>query len=224
MSLTNRTLSLPRPRQSTLMWGALLVNTELLLIVAYLQFSNVQPTLASAKYYVYPFVWINVALWALVRTKPAPTSPEHRRLAKAVAVGYFIVLGVAGGIVGPASGFEPTGLRLAVLSIPPGWSPALLYGGETLRFALMPYNLLGYLALSYLVYATVIDAASSAITGLLGLLSCVSCSWPILASIVSGVVGSGTAIAGAVTVQSYGLSTVIFVLTVGLLYWRPFGR
>ncbi|MFC6732274.1 hypothetical protein ACFQH3_09270 [Haladaptatus sp. GCM10025707] len=204
--------------------GALLVNTELLLVIAYLQVSDAQPTLASLKYYIYPWVWINVSLWALIRTTPAPTSPEHRRLAKAVAVGYFVVLGIAGGIVGPASGLQPTGLRLAVLSIPPGWGPALLYGGEAIRFALMPYNLLGYLALAYLVYATVIDAASSAITGILGLLSCVSCSWPILASIVSGFVGSSTAIAGAVYAQSYGLSTAVFVVTVGLLYWRPFGR
>jgi cytochrome c biogenesis protein CcdA len=62
------------------------------------------------------------------------------------------------------------------------------------------------------------------VTGILGLLSCVSCSWPILATLVTGVAGSGTAIAGAAYAQSYGLSTVVFVVTVGLLYWRPFGR
>jgi len=57
----------------------------------------------------------------------------------------------------------------------------------------------------------------------LGLLSCVSCTWPVLASLVGGVAG-GTGLAAAVTTQSYGLSTVVFCVTVGLLYWRPFGR
>jgi len=87
----------------------------------------------------------------------------------------------------------------------------------------IPYKLIGYLALTYLVYVTLLDAAGSAVGGVLGLLSCVSCTWPVLATIVTGVAGSGTALAGAVYAQSYDLSTVVFVVTVGLLYWRPFG-
>ena len=81
---------------------------------------------------------------------------------------------------------------------------------------------MGYLALAWLVYATVIDAAGSAVTGVLGLLSCVSCSWPILASLLTGI-GGGGALAAAAQSQSYELSTVVFVVTVALLYWRPFG-
>jgi hypothetical protein len=88
----------------------------------------------------------------------------------------------------------------------------------------MPARVVGYLALSYLVYATVIDAAGAAVSGILGLLSCVSCSWPILASLATAILGSGSALAASATALSYDLSTVVFLATVALLYWRPFGR
>jgi cytochrome c biogenesis protein CcdA len=81
----------------------------------------------------------------------------------------------------------------------------------------------GYAALAVLVYATALDVAGSAIGGVLGLFSCVSCTWPVLASLVGGVAGGSSAVASAALSGSYGLSTVIFVVTVGLLYWRPFG-
>jgi hypothetical protein len=54
------------------------------------------------------------------------------------------------------------------------------------------------------------------------LVSCVSCTLPVLAALVSGVAGgSVTAVA---TGFSYDLSTLVFVASVGLLYWRPLGR
>jgi hypothetical protein len=87
----------------------------------------------------------------------------------------------------------------------------------------MPARVVGYLALAYLVYATVIDAAGSAVSGVLGLLSCVSCSWPILASLLTGVFGSSSALVAATFDLSYDVSTLVFVVTVALLYWRPFG-
>ena len=110
-------------------------------------------------------------------------------------------------------------------TLPPGYGPAVFYGGELLTIAISPYALVGYLALSYLVYVTVVDAAGAAASGLLGLLTCVSCSWPILASIATGVLGGGAgAFAATVYGQSGGISTAAFVATVALLYWRPFGR
>jgi hypothetical protein len=106
-------------------------------------------------------------------------------------------------------------------SIPPGWGPAVIYGGATLQFALLPFKLVGYATLAYLVYATLVDAASSAVGGVLGLFSCVSCTFPVIAGVVSGFVGGTGALASAVYGQSYLLSTVVFVITVGLLVWRP---
>jgi hypothetical protein len=96
-----------------------------------------------------------------------------------------------------------------------------LYSGGGLSVVLMPARVVGYLALAYLVYATVIDASGAGVAGLLGLLSCVSCSWPVLAALVSGVAGSGSALAATTLGLSQDLSTVVFLLTVGLLYWRP---
>ncbi|MFB6185054.1 MAG: hypothetical protein ABEI96_10905 [Haloarculaceae archaeon] len=221
------TVDLPLPnvrvRRETLLWGALIVNTELLALLLYGVLGPTSLTGPLAvRYWLYPLVWIDLAIWAVVRTTPAPAPTRQRRVAGAIAVGYLAVLAYAGGLVGP--GHARTGLRVVTWTLPPGWGPAILYNGMGVQVVLEPYKVVGYLALAYLVYATVLDAAGSAVSGVLGLLSCVSCSWPVLASLVSGVVGSGTALAGAVYTQSYGLSTVVFVVTVALLYYRPFGR
>lgn len=225
MNMSTVDLPVPDVRVSreTLAWGALVVNTELLALLAYGVFG---PTALrdplAVRYWLYPFVWINVGVWAILRTSPRPAPTRQRRLAGLLAFGYFGVLAYAGGVVG--HGHADTGVRVVTWAIPPGWGPAILYNGFGLSLSLLPYQLVGYVALAYLVYATVLDAAGSAVTGVLGLLSCVSCTWPVLASLVSGVVGGGTALAGAVYAQSYGLSTVVFVVTVLLLYYRPFGR
>jgi hypothetical protein len=212
-----------RPRRETLLWGALLVNTELLLLLLYATFSDVRLlSLGAVRLWIYPFVWINVALWAVVRTTHAPAPSRHRWLAGTLAVAYFGVLAYAGGLVGIGHAHGPETFRIAWTN-PPGWSPTLLYAGNGVTLALLPYKVAGYAALAYLVYATVLEAAGSAVTGVLGLLSCVSCSWPVLASVATGVFGSGTVVASAVYGWSYDLSTVVFVVTVVLLYWRPFG-
>lgn len=210
-----------RPARTTLLYGAVIVNAEIIWLLAYTFVTGVVP---DEPLYYYPFVWLNVGLWAVWRTRPAETTTRNRRIAFGVATGYFFVLAYFGGLFGAAAvpaGTSPAGARIALESLPPGWSPALLYQGEFLRAAIVPYKLVGYLALTYLVYATAIDAAGAALSGVLGLLSCVSCTWPILATLVSGVAGGSTALVGTVYSQSYGLSTLVFVVTVALLYWRP---
>lgn len=208
-----------RPERSTLLWGAVILNAELLAVLLYVAQPSVTPT--AFQYYVYPFVWINVGLWALWRTRPRAADRRRKLLVGGLAVAYFAVLAYAGGLVGPGMGSMATGFRLAPL--PPGLGPALVYSGASVQFALLPYKVVGYVALAYLVYATALDVSGSAVSGILGLFSCVSCTWPVIASVVSGVAGSSSAVAGAALTSSYGLSTVVFVVTVGLLYWRPFG-
>ena len=213
-----------RPARETLLWAAVVVNTELLLVLAYLvlaspRFGDRSPWTVAA-FYVYPFVWINAALVGVVRVR-VPTAPARRRLvAGAVAGGYLLVLAYAGGVFGFGGDGPVTGLRVVVASLPPGWSPAVVYNGDTLRVALLLFKVVGYLALASLVYATVLDTAGSIAGGLVGLLSCVSCALPVLAGVLSGFVG-GTALVTAASAQSYALSTVAFVVTVGLLTWRP---
>ncbi|NHN58263.1 MULTISPECIES: hypothetical protein [Halorussus] len=205
-----------RPSRDALLWAGLLINTELILTFAYLLLADV--TVTEWRYLVFPFVWLNVSAWALVRTDPAAQSPRDRYVAAAMAVGYFGLLAYAGGIVGPG-GHHALGWRVAWL--PPGWGPALLYTGSAVKLSVMPYKLVGYLTLAYLVYDTVLEAAGSAVSGLLGLVSCVSCTWPVAATLAAGVVGSGTAVAAAASEWSYTLGTVAFVVTVALLRWRP---
>jgi hypothetical protein len=215
-----------RPRRETLLWGSLLVTLELGVLAAYsLLGSSSLVSLAGVRFWLYPFVWINVGLWAVVRTLPAGNgaSERQRLLAGALATSYFGVLAYTGGLVGAGMAEGAGVVRVVWTTIPPGWGPAVTYAGDLATLTLVPYKLVGYLALAYLVYATVLDAARSAVTGVLGLLSCVSCSWPVLASLATGVAGGGSGIAAAVSTGSYGLSTVVFVVTVGLLYWRPFG-
>ena len=211
------------PDRVTVLWGALLVLVELLAVLLYVRLAPVQPL--EYRVYAYPFVWINVGLWAIVATDPPAAVAAQRRAAGMVAAGYFLLLSYAGGVV--ASGYSLTGgtpgFYAGLRTLPPGWGPVLLWNTSLVKVTVYPYKLVGYLALAYLVYVLVLDAAgaSSAFGGVLGLLSCVSCSWPVLATLVTGAVGGGSALAAAANSEVYGLSTLVFVATVGLLYWRP---
>lgn len=218
MSALDATFADLRPSRESLVWWAVVLNTELLVLLSYVLFTD--PTITQPLFYAVPFVWLNAALWAVLRVRPMPSTARQRYAALAVATGYFLVLGYFGGLYGPSGG-PATGLRVVFDSIPPGWGPAVIYGGATLQFALLPFKVVGYATLAYLVYATLVDAASSAVGGVLGLFSCVSCTLPVIAGVVSGFVGGTGALASAAYGQSYLLSTVVFVITVGLLVWRP---
>jgi len=217
-----RHVSLTRlaPARESLLVGALVFNTGVVLALAY--FALTDARLLDPRFTLYGILWVTVGALVLWRTDLPVASAATRHRGLAVAAGYLALLAVAGGLVGPAPAGGGVGLRIAWL--PPGWGPALLYSGALVNVTLMPAKVVGYLALAYLVYATVLDAAGTAVSGLLGLFSCVSCSWPILASLVTGAFGSGTALAAATTALSYDLSTAVFLLTVGLLYWRPLAR
>lgn len=205
------------PDRTTALWAALLIHLEVLLVAVFLFATDV--TITAPRFLVYPFIWINLGIWAVTTVTPPPTPPRTRRTGIAIGIGYFVLLAVVGGLIG----FDPVehGFRIA-WELPPGWGPAILYQGDLLRVALVPYKLIGYLALAYLVYTLVLDAAGSALTGLVGLFSCVSCTWPVLGTVISGLFGSSSVVAAVATNQPYGLSTFVFVTAVGLLVWRPF--
>jgi hypothetical protein len=205
------------PDGETLAWSGLVVTTEFLLVVTYVLLLDVSvrdPVLLAV-----PFVWMNVALWAVVRTRPADASARTRRRAGLLAAGYFLVLAYFGGLVGPSTA-PVSSLSVSLTSLPPGWSPALLYNG-VVSLAVVPYKLVGYATLAYLVYVTALDASGALVGGVVGIFSCVSCTFPVLAGVLTGLAGSGSALAAAAAGGGYVLSTAVFVLTVGLLYWRP---
>ncbi|GGC60685.1 DUF7546 family protein [Haloferax sulfurifontis] len=213
--------ALPRPSRASLLRAAVAVNTTLILAFVYLLFT--EASVGAPRYAVYGVAWVIVGLWVMFDTDVAPASSATKRKAAAVAVGYFALLAVAGGLVTSPVPGGTSGVRVAFL--PPGWGPALVYGGDLFNLVLMPARVVGYAALAFLVYDTVVEAAGAAVSGVVGLFSCVSCSWPVLASVATSVFGGGTAVAATVTTLSYDLSTLVFLVTVVLLRWRPgFGK
>lgn len=195
-----------------------LVNAEFLALLLYALRPNVVVT--NPLYLLVPFVWIDVAVLAAAVVRPPSTTTRHRYLAAGLAVGYFLVLGYFGGLVGPSAGALTDGVRVN-WALPPGWGPSVHAVLGPVVVVLLPYKVAGYAALTYLVYATVLEAAGSAWGGVVGLFSCVSCSWPLLGTLLSGVFGSGSALASAAANQPYGLSTLVFCSAVALLLWRP---
>jgi hypothetical protein len=207
----------PRPeRPSTGVLMAWLVVFEAGLVVSYVLTTDA--IITDPLFLVYPFVWIDASVWALLRTDRPTGSTRARLIAGVIAVGYFLVLGYFGGLFGVGTEQMPMHLNWGP---PPGYGPALIFDSGDLFLILEPFKVVGYLTLAYFVYATVLDAAAGAVSGLLGLFTCVSCSWPILGTIVTSVFGGGSAVAAVATGNAYGLGTVIFVSALALLYYRP---
>ena len=209
-------LSIPVPTGRRLYWG-LFINSQLLALAVYVLLTPA--SLSSFRLIGYGLIWLNVSAWVIGNSQPEPSSAAVRRRARVVAGGYFGLLLFAGGVVGAGIGDAATGFRIAWL--PFGFGPAALYSGAVVTINLIPIYVIGYSALAYLVYDTVIEASGSAAAGLLGLFSCVSCSWPIIVSLASVVTGGSSILVASALQVSYGLSTGVFVLTAALLYWRP---
>lgn len=204
------------------LWGLLLVDLEVLIFAGYLLFENVR--ISDPFILVFPFLWINVALWAIASTRVPTVADRTRYVGLAIAAGYFLVLAYVGGVIGLGHAFHGHahffGARWA-WPLPPGWGPAFIYSGTWIQVQLAPYKVIGYAALAYLVYATLLDAAGSAVVGVVGLFSCVSCTWPVLGTIAAGLFGGASGASTAVLNQSYLLSTVVFLSSVALLKWVP---
>ncbi len=199
-------------------WVALFLNIQLVAVLAYYHLLEVSIT--QPRYTLYGLLWVNLGLLVLYKTTP-PSGLDFRtrRRSLAIAAGYFGLLVALGGLVGTGVPEQAGGLRIAWL--PPGWGPAIVYASPLVVIAITPAFLIGYLALAYLVYVTLLDAAGSAVAGVVGLFSCVSCTWPILAAVASSLLG-GAGVLGATALNaSYDLSTAVFIVTVALLYWRP---
>jgi hypothetical protein len=221
VSATVRLGPVSLPRTAVLLGGGL-VAVEALALALYLGTADVE--VLAWRYYLYPFVWVNVGVLAVLASSVSggtgtgsDVGALARRLAALVACGYFLLLGFLDGslaLSGSATGFH-------LLWLPPGWGPAPVYDGAAVTVRLFPYRVVGYAALSYLVYAALVESSRAALSGLVGLVSCVSCTLPVAAALLSGLVG-GTAGLAAATAWSYDLSTAVFVASVALLYWRPF--
>ena len=186
---------------------------------AYIVLADLQ--LLRYRLVAYGIIWVVLAGLVLLRVEPPRPGGRIDRRALAVAMGYTALLALVGGIivVTPAAGYD---VRLALLA--PYWGPAPIVTTPVVSVFLFPARVLGYLALGVLVYVLAVDTIQSAAIGVLGLFSCISCTWPILASLLTGLVGSTGALAVLASTYAFDVSTVVYVLTVGLLSYRPLLR
>lgn len=196
------------------LWTGLLT-AELLAVGTYLFTSG---GISEPRYVLYPFLWINVGLYALIRARRPRASGRRRALAASVAAVYGIALAVVTGLVGlplfEHAHSHPNGWQLTLSA--PGWGPRIAYVLGEFHLYFVPYRVVGYVALSYLLYAGLADRSKASSAGLLGLLSCVGCSFPLLTSVVAGT--SAAALSG-VSGYSLDLSTVAFLAAMALLWW-----
>jgi len=195
-------------------WWCLVVAAEIAVATVYIDLAGL--TITEPRYVAYPFVWLNVGVWAVIRTTTPTVDRRQWRIAVAIAAGYLLVLLWAGGVL-LVGLFEPLpgGATASVYWDVPGRGPIVVYGTPRLRLSLVPFKAVGYLALSYLVYARLLDATRAALSGALGLFSCVGCAFSILLPLVGATTLFGSTLSGL----AWDLSTLVFVLTVALLYW-----
>ena len=208
------------PTEYTVVAVALGVESLLTLV----HFFGTPGTVTRPRYVLYSFVWINAVLWAAVRVDQ-PTAPRrHRAAAALVAAAYFLLLANWGGLLGLVGlGHHPPSEFSLGLSVAPV-SPTMVevtYTTPELFVRFVPYLVVGYFGLAYLVYVAILDVTGAVVTGAVGLLSCLSCSFPIFASLATGVFGGYVSLTSTVFAYSFDLSTVAFLVSVGLLYWRP---
>lgn len=216
MSAVDRLPARVVPQPGTLALVGAIVLVEAVFTLAYV--AAAQPGITRPLMVVLvPFVWINLSLWVFWRVRPEATG-TRRWPAAVVATAYFGLLAVLGGVVVFGSG-DGSGLDVS-LRLFPGWAPFVVYDVAAALIVLVPFKIIGYLALTYLVYVTAVDASGALVGGIVGLFSCVSCSFPLIAGIVTSLTG-GSAVAAAVSGNSYLLSTPVFAITVVLLAWRP---
>lgn len=194
-------------RRRTLAVGGIVALTLGVALTAYL--AATEAIVTEPRYLLYPIVWIAVAAGVLAYV--ADGRPDWHPLAAFGVVCYLLVLSAANG----ALALGGTGTGMWIEWLPPGWGPMLRYDGTLVSVVVVPFETVGHLALGALVYVLFSRATGAAGVGALGLVTCVGCTWPVLAGVAGG---GGLSVLGAIG-SSYDLSTAFFVLTVGLLLW-----
>jgi len=168
-------------------------------------------------------VWITLGAWVVVNTPLPDELPWYAPLIGVVSGFYFVLLLYLGGLVGTVSAASPETASFFISGASPGWGPILGYTGDAVYARLVPFQVVGYAALSYLVFVALTDTATSIVGAAVGLVSCVGCTWPLVAGAVSVVGGAGVGVGAAgapevVRAFSYELSTVVFVVAVVVLH------
>jgi hypothetical protein len=199
--------------EDVLLWSAV-VGAELLVVLVYLATSST--TITEPRYAVYPFVWINVGLLAVSRTSLPNRGRGVRGLTLLGAGTYLLVLLYLGGVLklGFLTPLGP-GTEFRISWALPGWGPIVVFRNSLLQTVIVPFKLVGYLAFAYLLYARLLDATAGVLSGVFGLVSCVGCTFSLLLPLV------GASTFSAIAWLSWDVSTLVFLVTIALLYWSP---
>lgn len=199
---------------SPLLVGAGIVITEVFLVTAYLGLTSTGVT--QPRYVIYPFIWINVGLLAIYMGAPRAGNRRHQLVGIGIAGGYYILLlAVAGNIIF-GTWVEPSA---SIIWATPGWGPVLNGSIPGFEVHLIPYEVIGYAGLAYLLYANVLDVSRGLLSGVLGVVTCVSCSMPLWGPILGFIGGGAVGLSTFATTYAYDLGTGIFLVTMGLLYY-----
>ena len=202
----------------------LLLFLELLLAIIYASSPNI--VLTDPIVLVYPFIWINVGIVAVILLKPTSITLRKKIPSAFLGIMYFCILSYFSSILtlghsfhGHVSSDHNFGFGIIISSIPPGWAPAFFYTGVLVSVYIFLFQLVGYLSLSYLVYRSILRFNKSALSGLIGIFSCVSCTWPLIGTYLGGISGISFSLIMS-THQSYGISTLVFISTALLLFFN----
>lgn len=213
--MSTRVAAVPRLPDDWSLWAGIVALEGVALAVYALAAGRVE----SVRYVVYPFVWINVGLFAVSRVGPVRVGGARRSAAAGVAVGYGLVLAVLTGLVGLPLGTHahahPSGLTASLSA--PGWGPRVAYVLGPFHLYFVPFRVVGYVALSYLVYARLAALSLASGAGTVGLAACIGCTLPLLAGTLGG---AGAAALAAIGGYSLDVSTLAFLIAVGGL-WQP---
>ncbi|MDZ7687473.1 MAG: hypothetical protein U5J64_01910 [Halobacteriales archaeon] len=169
----------------------------------------------TAHHALIPVVWVTLGAWAVVNTPLPDELPSYAPLVAVVSGVYLLILLYLGGMVGTTTS---PGSSFFVSSASPGWGPIFGYTAEVFYLRVVPFQFVGYVVLAYLVFVALTDTATSLVGAAVGMVSCVGCTWPIIAGILSVVGAGGVGATSAVQSLSYELSTVVFAVAVLVLY------
>lgn len=195
-------------------WVAVFI-LQLYAVFAYFEFTGASPT-GELRYLVYPLVWMTVAAWAIV-TVDLPVNDRRQLLgASLVGVAYFLLVLWIPGNIGLGTPGGAFAFRVEMYS--PGWGPLLVVTGPSLRLFLVPFEVIGYAGLAYLVTANVLQLSRGALSGMLGLVTCVGCTVPVLVPLIGIIGGPATSLTTTAYAYSYDIGTALFVITIALLY------
>jgi hypothetical protein len=201
-----RALAVTTSRETLLALAVLVAHVGL--IFAYIV--RTDTVVQSPRYLLYPVAWVVLSVYLVVAFRRRGPNPTRSRFAVAVAVGYFLLLAAVGATIGVGDGTTGTSLVWAT----PGWGPIVLYSAGPVQGALVPFEVIGYAALSYGVACAVAGSSRGVLAGVVGMFTCIGCVLPVVAAVV-GLFG-GTAAAAQPATTSYGLATAVFAATIGL--------